>query len=68
VTLDVGIIGCGTAGSAAALLLTRAGHRVTVYERVPGPGPVGAGIVLQPTGQHALSRLGLLERVVASGR
>ena len=63
--LDVGVIGCGTAGPAAALLLARAGHRVTVYERVPEPGPVGAGILLQPTGQAVLARLGLLERVRA---
>ncbi len=63
--LDVGVIGCGTAGPAAALLLARAGHRVTVYERVPQPGPVGAGILLQPTGQAVLARLGLLERVRA---
>ena len=63
--LDVGIIGCGTAGPAAALLLARAGHRVTVYERVAEPGPVGAGILLQPTGQAVLARLGLLERVRA---
>src|SRR4029078_12534499 len=54
-----------TAGPAAALLLARAGHRVTVYERVAEPGPVGAGILLQPTGQAVLARLGLLERVRA---
>nr|AYM54543.1 monooxygenase FAD-binding protein [Racemicystis crocea] len=66
-TLDIGIIGCGTAGSAAALFLSRAGHRVTVYERVPDPGPVGAGIMLQPTGQYVLSRLGLLDRVLTRG-
>ena len=65
--LDVGIIGAGTAGSAAALFLARQGHRVTVYERVPQPGPVGAGITLQPTGQHVLHRLGLLDAVVARG-
>ncbi len=63
--MDVGVIGCGTAGPAAALLLARAGHRVTVYERVAEPGPVGAGILLQPTGQAVLARLGLLERVRA---
>ncbi len=40
--LDVAIVGAGTAGSAAALFLARAGHRVTVYERVAAPGPVGA--------------------------
>lgn len=66
-SLDVGIIGCGTAGSAAALYLARAGHRVTVYERVPAPGPVGAGITIQPTGLHALARLGLYDHVVARG-
>ena len=65
--LDIGVIGCGTAGSAAALFLARAGHRVTVYERVASPGPVGAGITLQPTGLHVLCRLGLYEDVVARG-
>ncbi|UQA60683.1 FAD-dependent oxidoreductase [Polyangium aurulentum] len=63
--IDIGIIGCGTAGAAAALFLSRAGHRVTVYERVPDPGPVGAGIMLQPTGQAVLARLGLREAVLA---
>jgi 2-polyprenyl-6-methoxyphenol hydroxylase-like FAD-dependent oxidoreductase len=65
--LDVGIIGAGTAGSAAAVFLARAGHRVTVYERVPEPGPVGAGITLQPTGLHVLCRLGLYTTVVSRG-
>lgn len=65
--LDVGIIGSGTAGSAAALFLARAGHRVTVYERVEDPRPVGAGIALQPTGLHVLCRLRLYSDVVARG-
>ena len=64
---DVAIIGCGTAGGAAALFLARAGHRVVVFERVPDPGPVGAGIVLQPTGQAVLARLGLEASVIARG-
>ncbi len=63
--LDVGVIGCGTAGAAASLFLARAGHAVTLYERVPAPGPVGAGIVLQPTGQTVLAELGLLAPIVA---
>jgi len=65
--IDVGIIGAGTAGAAAGIFLARAGHAVTVYERVPEPGPVGAGIVLQPSGMAVLHRLGLLARVVARG-
>jgi 2-polyprenyl-6-methoxyphenol hydroxylase-like FAD-dependent oxidoreductase len=66
-SLDIGIVGAGTAGSAAALFLARAGHRVTLYERVEHPGPVGAGIVLQPTGQAVLARLGLAPQVIAAG-
>ena len=61
----VGVVGCGTAGAAAAILLARAGHDVTVLERVPAPRPVGAGILVQPTGQAALARLGLYEQVAA---
>ncbi len=64
---DVGIIGCGTAGAAAALFLAREGHRITVYERVPDPGAVGAGVLIQPTGQRVLQELGLLEPVLARG-
>jgi 2-polyprenyl-6-methoxyphenol hydroxylase-like FAD-dependent oxidoreductase len=65
--LDIAVIGTGTAGSAVALLLARQGHRVTVYERVADPQPVGAGIMLQPTGMAVLSRLGLVDEVVARG-
>jgi 2-polyprenyl-6-methoxyphenol hydroxylase-like FAD-dependent oxidoreductase len=59
----IGVIGCGTAGAAAALFLARAGHDVRVFERVADPKPVGAGIIVQPSGQAVLARLGLLERV-----
>ena len=65
--LDVGIIGAGTAGSAAAVFLARAGHRVTLYERVLDPRPVGAGITIQPSGLHVLCRLELYRSVVARG-
>lgn len=65
--LDIGVVGCGTAGAAVALFLARAGHKVTVYERVADPGPVGAGITLQPTGQAVLARLGLLQPIVERG-
>nr|MBA2544362.1 FAD-dependent monooxygenase [Deltaproteobacteria bacterium] len=65
--LTIAVVGAGTAGGAAATLLARAGHRVTVFERIEDPKPVGAGITLQPTGQAALQRMGLLEEVVARG-
>ena len=65
--MRIAVVGCGTAGAAAALFLARAGHELTVYERVPDPGPVGAGITLQPTGQAVLARLGLLAPVLERG-
>ena len=61
----VGIVGFGTGGGALAVLLARAGHAVTLFERAPQVGPVGAGILLQPSGQGVLERLGLLHGVVA---
>ena len=65
--LRIAVVGCGTAGGATALFLARAGHAVAVYERVPEPGPIGAGITLQPTGQAVLARLGLLAPILAGG-
>jgi 2-polyprenyl-6-methoxyphenol hydroxylase-like FAD-dependent oxidoreductase len=62
---QIGIVGGGIAGTAAAVHLARAGHRVTLFERAPVLGPVGAGILLQPSGQEALATLGLLETVTA---
>ena len=65
--LDIGIVGYGTAGQAAALFLSRAGHRVRIFERSPVLGPVGAGILLQPTGLAVLAELGLLDAALACG-
>ena len=65
--IRVGVIGCGTAGAASAILLARIGCDVTVLERVSEPRPVGAGILLQPTGQAVLERMGLLAPIRARG-
>lgn len=63
----IAVVGGGTAGAASALFLARAGHRVTVFERVPEPTAVGAGILLQPTGMHVLQSLGLFDEILAHG-
>lgn len=65
--IDIAITGCGIAGLAAALLLHRQGHGVTLYERFEAPQPVGSGLMIQPTGLAVLARLGLAEEVVAAG-
>jgi 2-polyprenyl-6-methoxyphenol hydroxylase-like FAD-dependent oxidoreductase len=64
---DVGIVGAGFAGAAAALFLAERGHRVTLYEEAARPEPVGAGILMQPSGLAVLADLGLLESAIARG-
>lgn len=66
-SLEVGIIGCGVAGQAAASFLADAGHRVTVLERFEAPRPLGAGLLLQPTGLAVLRALGLEPAALAAG-
>ncbi|MDB5357642.1 MAG: Oxidoreductase [Phycisphaerales bacterium] len=61
----VGIVGCGVAGLASAVALARRGHAVTLIERAPVLHPIGAGLLLQPSGQMALRALGLLDQVIA---
>ena len=65
--LPIAIIGAGTAGLASAILLARQGWSVTLYERVAELQPVGAGILLQPSGLAALRHLGLLDECTTLG-
>jgi len=57
--LDIAVAGCGPAGLAAALLLERDGHAVTLFERFAAPRPLGSGLLIQPTGLAVLEYLGL---------
>lgn len=65
--LDIAIAGCGPAGLAAALSLSRDGHRVTLFERFDAPRPVGSGLMIQPTGLAALRALGLSDAIAQQG-
>ena len=63
----IAIVGGGVAGCAAAALLAQPGREITLFEAVDDPQPIGAGLLLQPTGQRVLARLGLLDDVIAHG-
>ncbi|MGN6547352.1 MAG: FAD-dependent oxidoreductase [Aureliella sp.] len=60
------IIGSGIAGLSAAHALRRCGIEVTVYERAPALGEVGAGIGLWANALRALKSIGLDARVRAA--
>ncbi len=64
--LNIGIIGGGIGGVAAAVALHRAGIEATVYERATEFREVGAGMMLWPNATRVLKEFGLLERVAAS--
>lgn len=66
--LRVAIVGLGSAGPVLGILLSGSGHEVTVFEREPDPGPLGAGIWLQHLGQQVLDRVGLLDQLRAVSR
>lgn len=57
--MRIAIIGSGMAGLASGAHLARAGHEVSIYERFETPRPLGAGLLLQPSGLAALDTLGL---------
>jgi 2-polyprenyl-6-methoxyphenol hydroxylase-like FAD-dependent oxidoreductase len=59
----VGVVGLGVAGATSAYLLARDGCQVTLLERADQPKPIGAGVLLQQSGQEVLRHLGVLEKV-----
>ena len=65
---NIAVIGCGPAGLSASIFLRRQGHKITLYERFEHARPVGAGLMLQPTGMSVLHDLELLDKVVGSSQ
>lgn len=60
---SIAIVGAGYAGTAFCLAaLSRQldeQFELTLFEQSPDPGPVGAGVLLQPSGQYVLNQLDL---------
>ena len=63
--MRIAIVGAGIGGLAAAALLARAGHRVSVFEQAPAFARVGAGIQMAPNAVKVLRLLGVEERLRA---
>ena len=61
------VVGGGTAGAAAAILLARGGVAVDLVESSPDVTALGSGIALHGNGLRVLDALGLLDGCVAQG-
>ncbi|ABM08180.1 FAD-dependent oxidoreductase [Paenarthrobacter aurescens] len=64
---DVLVVGGGMAGLAGALALRENGANVTLVERAPEFGEVGAGLQMAPNASRVLKRWGLLEKALEIG-
>ena len=66
-TYDVIVVGGRCAGSPTAMLLARRGYNVLVVDRTTFPSDTVSTHLVHPPGIDALTRWGLLERLVATG-
>ncbi len=64
---DAIIVGARCAGSPTAMLLARKGYRVLLVDRATFPSDMVSTHIVHPLGIQALSRWGLLARLVATG-
>ncbi|WP_053076548.1 NAD(P)/FAD-dependent oxidoreductase [Caenimonas sp. SL110] len=64
---SIAIVGAGFAGLSSAVLLARAGHRVTLLDKFETPASVGAGILVQPSGLAAMRVLGIEQEMLEHG-
>ncbi|MCJ1287285.1 hypothetical protein MMC26_006633 [Xylographa opegraphella] len=62
---QVAIVGCGISGLAAAIGITNAGHKVTIFERASKLAQVGAGIQIAPNTTGILKQWGLLAHIIS---
>lgn len=66
--LRIAVLGAGYAGLSFCLACQSLGlqskFKLTLFEQAPDPGALGAGVLLQPSGQHVLERFGLLDQVL----
>jgi len=66
-TYDAIVVGARCAGAPTAMLLARQGHSVLLVDRATFPSDTISTHVIHAPGVAALSRWGLLDRVVTTG-
>ena len=59
----IAVVGGGLGGTLAAILLQRAGHRVSVFEQAPELARIGAGINLGSNVMRIMRHIGLEQRL-----
>ena len=64
---DAIVVGARCAGSPAAMLLARKGHRVLLLDRASFPSDIMSTHYIQPLGVERLKRWNLLDQVAATG-
>ncbi len=64
---EVVVIGAGIGGSAAALLLARDGHSVTVLDRDPGPVPENVDAAWESWGRRGVSQFRMAHLLLQRG-
>lgn len=65
--LRIAIIGAGTAGLATANFLSKQSHQISFFEKAETLAPVGAGLLLQPSGLGVFNKLQVLEEACDLG-
>ena len=64
---EVIVVGGGPAGSATAILLAEAGHRVTLLDKARFPRHKACSEYINPSGAPLLERLGVLDEMMRAG-
>lgn len=64
---EIAIVGAGVAGMALAILATKLGHRVSLFERSSAISSMGAGLTLWPNAMFVMKQMGLDKKVKSMG-
>ncbi|WP_241522922.1 FAD-dependent monooxygenase [Chimaeribacter arupi] len=66
-TKKIAIVGAGVAGMALAILATKQGHQVSLFERGSNVSFMGAGVTLWPNAMFVMQKMGLDKKVMQVG-